>query len=233
MTTMRVKFAKGEELKYISHLDLMRLFQRSFRRANIPVRYSEGFNPHPKFSLATALPLGVSSEGEYMDVEVDGSISTEEFIQKTNQVLPLGIKVLKGEIVEGKESIMSLIRWSNYIIEASLMNSMETDEIKEEIEKLLSLESIIITKEKKKGKKVTTREEDIRDRIKELQLLINDDKKIVLKTTLMTGSQGNLKPEKLIDIFHEHTNIKLDLDTIKIQRLDLFVEQEGVIGTPI
>lgn len=233
MTTMRVKFIKGEELKYISHLDLMRLFQRSFRKANVPIKYSEGFNPHPKFSLATALPLGVSSQGEYMDVEVEGDISTGEFVEKTNQVLPLGIKILKAEVVEGKESIMSLIRWSNYIIEASMEELMETDEIKEEIEKLLRLESIIITKEKKKGKKVTTREEDIRERIKEIQLLVHDDKKIVLKTTLMTGSKGNLKPEKLIDIFHEHTNIKLDLDTIKIQRLELFVEQEGVIGTPI
>jgi len=98
----------------------MRLFQRAFRRAGIPVKYSEGFNPHPKLSFATALTLGVSSEGEYMDVELDSHIELQEFIESLNNVLPEGIRVLKAEYIENKDSIMSLIRWSSYVIEMPL-----------------------------------------------------------------------------------------------------------------
>ena len=84
---MRVKFIKTGYLKYLSHLDLVRLFIRAFSRANIPVKFSEGFNPHPKFSIGNPLPLGTESLAEYMDIELIEDMDPKEFMQKLNPIL--------------------------------------------------------------------------------------------------------------------------------------------------
>lgn len=230
---IRAKFTKKDELRYISHLDLMRLFQRAFRRANIPVKYSEGYNPHPQFSLATALALGVSSDGEYMDVELGSYIEPEDFKQKLNTILPNGIKILKAVSTDDKESIVSLIRWATYIIGFKTKEKLTTEEITSEIDSFLNKEEIILTKEKKKGNKITVKQNNIRERIKDLFLLSNEKDIIVLKTTLMTGSQGNLKPEEMIGLLEEHTKIAMEEDSLKLHRLELFIEKDGAISLPI
>lgn len=230
---IRAKFTKQEYIKYISHLDLMRVFQRAFRRANIPVKYSEGFNPHPQFSLATALALGVSSDGEYMDVELDTYIEPEEFKQRLNIVLPNGIKILKAVFSDDKDSIVSLIRWATYIIGFSTKEKATPEEITSEIDSFLSREELILTKGKKKGKKVTVKQHNVRERIKELFLLSNENDTIILKTTLMTGSQGNLKPEEVVELLKEYTEIKIEEDSLKLHRLELFVEKDGAASLPI
>lgn len=230
---IRAKFTKLEELKYISHLDLMRLFQRAFRRANIPVKYSEGFNPHPQFSLATALALGVSSDGEYMDVELDAQICPEEFARRMNDVLPNGIKIIKAVSLDNKSSIVPLIRWSAYIIGFRVKETMTSDQINNEIDDFLSKDELVLTKEKKKGKKITIKQYNVRDRIKELFLLSNEDGEIILKTTLMTGSQGNIKPGEVVELLEKYTKIELEEYSLKIHRLELFIEDDGGISLPI
>ncbi len=230
---IRAKFTKKEDLRYISHLDLMRVFQRAFRRANIPVKYSEGFNPHPQFSLATALALGISSDGEYMDVELDTCIEPEEFKQKLNTILPNGIKILKAVSSDDKESVVSLIRWSTYLIGFKTVRDMSAEEITREIDSFLDKEELILTKEKKKGNKISVKQHNVRERIKELFLLSNEDDTIILKTTLMTGSQGNLKPEEVVVLLEEHTKINIEEDSLKLHRLELFTEKDGTISLPI
>ncbi|SDZ34278.1 radical SAM-linked protein [Proteiniborus ethanoligenes] len=230
---IRARFTKTDNIKYISHLDLMRLFQRAFRRANIPIKYSEGFNPHPRFSLATALALGVSSDGEYMDVELDEKIDIENFVQGLNNVLPEGVKILKAVYIDEKSSIVSSIRWSSYIIGFTLIEAMNSERISQEINKLLDREEIILTKEKKKGKNITVKHHNVKDRIKELFLLSNEDDIIVIKTTLMTGSQGNLKPDEVVELLQQYTDIRIVKDSLKIHRLELFTENEGAMSLPI
>ncbi|MTI68759.1 MAG: DUF2344 domain-containing protein [Firmicutes bacterium] len=232
MKTLRVKFKKCNELKYISHLDLMRLFQRAFRRANIPVKYSEGYNPHPKFSFATALAVGVSSDGEYMDVELIKDINPDVFIDKMNQVLPEGIKILKAKYTNSKKSLMALLRWSTYVIELNF-ESITKEKMQSIIDDILSKEEILITKTKKKRKKVITREVDIRPNIKDISILILKENKAIIKTTLRTGSAGNLKPEVLVEQIKNKENVELIDDETKIQRLDLFIEKNGEIVTPV
>ena len=75
MPRLRVRFSRGEELKFISHLDIMRLWQRALRRAGISLVYSEGFNPRPRLSLAAPLAVGVTSEAELMDIYLTGQVS--------------------------------------------------------------------------------------------------------------------------------------------------------------
>lgn len=230
MPTLRVKFSKKSDLKYISHLDLMRLFQRAFRRGNIGVKYSQGFNPHPKFSFATALPLGVSSDAEYADIELVEEMDASHFINKMNDVLPEGINIYKARYVNNSKSIMSLIRWSSYIFEVKILTNLDKFSIKDEIEKFLSKNVIIIIKEKKKKNRNIKSEENIRNKIKDIDILSIEENKIILKSILMTGSKGNLKPDVFIRALKENTDIDMDLESLKIHRLELFLESnEGLL----
>lgn len=233
MIKIRGKFIKEKHLKYIGHLDMMRLFDRAFRRSNIPILYSQGFNPQPKISFATALPLGVESYGEYFDVELKEKMDIIKFVHNLNNELPDCIKILKAVYVEDKKSVMALIRWSTYIAEVKLINKMSKQELIKQIEYFMNLEEILITKEKHKKGRTKKTQTDIRELIKKLDILDYDNKKIIFKTTLKTGSEGNLKPTVLIDSIDEYTNIKLNKDSIKIQRLELFVENDGNIMPPI
>ena len=81
----RVKFTKGEEVKFIGHLDIMRLFQRAIKRAKLPVAYSQGFNPHQLLSFASPLTLGATSEGEYGDIEMAEKIEPYIVMQELNK----------------------------------------------------------------------------------------------------------------------------------------------------
>ena len=80
-------------MKYISHLDLMRLFMRAMRRADLPLKMTEGFNPHPKFSIKRALKLGLESENEEASVVLKEPISPEDFKERLQRQLPEGIEI--------------------------------------------------------------------------------------------------------------------------------------------
>ncbi len=97
---VRVLFAKEGEARYISHLDLCRTFERAFRRGRIPVSYSQGFNPKPRFSLASALMLGAESSGEVMDVHLDRQMALREFAEALGSALVPGIRVERARTLE-------------------------------------------------------------------------------------------------------------------------------------
>ena len=124
---IRVKYKKEDEMIFISHLDLQRLLQRAFRRAKINLSYSEGFNPHPKMSYGNALALGVESQGEYVDIEIEDDIEVKEFLERINEQLPDGIKFVKGQEIDPKTpSLSSIIVYGEYIfnILSALSNSV-------------------------------------------------------------------------------------------------------------
>src|SRR4030042_619242 len=95
MQRLRIRFYRGEEVKFISHLDLMRLWQRALNRAGAPLAYSEGFNPHPRMSLAAPLALGVTSETELMDIILAKWMSPHSFTAAVSRQLPPGIEILQ------------------------------------------------------------------------------------------------------------------------------------------
>jgi len=226
---LRVKFTKENYLKYISHLDLMRLFQRAFRKADIPMKYSEGFNPHPKFSIASALSLGVSSIGEYMDVELEKKISITTFIHRMNQVLPDDIKILKAEYIEENKSVSSMIDWGFYKIQFKLKNTLSEEEVKKNVEDILSLDEIIIIKQKKKKGKIREREKDIRPFIGNVVVKEVKDNLVSMEVLLKTGDSGNLKAIDFLSSLEKYTSLNIIDDTIRIHRLELYTERHGEI----
>jgi radical SAM-linked protein len=93
---IKVKYTKGEEVKYISHRDLMRLFQRAIRRAEIPIAYSQGFNPHMKISWGQALKVGKASDGEFATLTLEDSLPPSQLLERLNQQLPKGVEILEA-----------------------------------------------------------------------------------------------------------------------------------------
>lgn len=91
--TVRFGFSKKGTMKYISHLDLMRLFVRAFRRADFPLKCTQGFNPHPKFSIVRALKLGVESEHEEASIVLNDTIGLDDFRARLKEQLPEGIEI--------------------------------------------------------------------------------------------------------------------------------------------
>jgi radical SAM-linked protein len=138
MQRLRVKFARGEQIRFISHLDLMRCWERAMRRAEIPLAYSEGFTPHPRIAIAAPLALGVTSEAELMDVTLDRWVSPHWFTGGVSRQLPDGISIAAVvPVALTLPSLQSAVRLAEYRVEvASSFNQME---ITQAIEMLLSL----------------------------------------------------------------------------------------------
>jgi radical SAM-linked protein len=99
MQRIKVKYRKGKEVKYLSHKDLMRAFQRAIRRADLPISYSQGFNPHMKISWGNALKVGATSEEEFAELQFEGWVKPQELKERLNRELPKGLEILDAFIV--------------------------------------------------------------------------------------------------------------------------------------
>jgi len=231
MSKLRLKFNKTDNMIYISHLDMMRVIQRAMKRAHLRVEYSQGFNPHALMSFSTAVPLGLTINNEYMDISMEENISPEEYIQRINPCLPKGLKMIDGKEIDEKEKpIMGQIRWGSYLI---CINTKNSDSIIEKIDLFLNRESITYIKEKKKKKRWMRREVEIRPLIESIDVFVNESDFLVLKVMIRTGSEGNLKPEKMMELMKNLEEIDVILEDIKYQRLDLFLENDDEKIKPI
>jgi len=133
MQRLRLRFCRGEEIKFISHLDIIRLWQRALCRAGIPLAYSEGFNPRPRISLAAPLAIGVTSEAELIDIFCTKWVSPHWFTAAVNRQLPPGIKVEQAYPIDLKQpSLQSQVRYAEYKVE------VETEKEPKDIESGLS-----------------------------------------------------------------------------------------------
>lgn len=111
------RFEKGEAVRFVSHLDIQRTFQRAFRRADIPLAYSQGFNPHPQLSFATALSLGYTSEAEWFDVRLAQDMCPDAFRDAVNAALPGGFRLLEAAAAaEGLPALTALMAAASYTI---------------------------------------------------------------------------------------------------------------------
>ena len=192
MQRLRIRFSRGEEIKFISHLDIMRLWERAFRRAQIPLAYSEGFSPHPRLSLAAPLPVGVTSEVELMDVFVIKPVSPHWFTTAVSQQLPSGIEILGVyQIAPTMPSLQSQVRYAEYRVE------VETEEGPEDIESavsnLLSLEHLPWHHQRDTGQ----RSYDLRALIDDLKLVDYHHSYHTVSMRLRCDSGGSGRPEQV------------------------------------
>ncbi len=163
-------FRKGEELRFISHLDIQRLVQRAMRRAKLPLSYSQGFNPHPVLSFASALAVGYTSDAEWMDVRLETDMPVEEFVSRINTALPRGLVVLRAQALEQTlPALTALIQRARYAVTVYLDAPVSADRLTQGIEALQS-GPIIVTKRTKGGMKQV----DIRPQLLSMRLMQGD-----------------------------------------------------------
>ncbi|MDD7184007.1 TIGR03936 family radical SAM-associated protein [Peptostreptococcus porci] len=228
---MRIKFTKLGDMKYISHLDVQRLFQRVFRRAEVRLSYSQGFNPHPKMSYGNALALGVESYGEYVDIEIEDDLSPELLAEKINDQLPEGMVFVKCvEIQTGVKSLAGNIEYGNYDFVIENVDHFTRSEISDKIDKILSLDTLNITKKNKKGKLV---EMDIIPMIKSLEVKSVEDDKITINSIISTGSIKNLNTNVFLPKLIELLDVSIDPLEVDVIRNDLYFVEQGELVSPI
>ncbi len=188
MIKYRFSYAKYGDAKYVSHLDLIRLFSRSFKRAQIPLTYSEGFNPHPKLAIGLPLSVGVTSECELMDAETDRELSTKDF-DELNRCLPMGLHINgAAERVPGMKKL-SDIRWAEYRVTVyGHPVSAET------IDAFMARDSVMIEKKTKRK----TEDTDILPDITSLTVENASEDSMQLSMVLSAGPEANLKPDLVI-----------------------------------
>lgn len=201
MSTIRFKFTRGEELRFISHLDQQRLFQRAFRRAGLDIAHSNGFNPHPKLSFALAMSVGLMSDSEYGDVVLTRDIDLMEFTKRLNAALPEGLKVVEARrIPQGKTSLSASLTDSRYRIDVALEDGMDEASLSDILNTYKSLDEVILEKRNKKGKLVP---KNIRPFIQDIRVLSIQEGNAELELRLKYLEQQSVKPELVLQTVNQ------------------------------
>ena len=189
---LRIKFCRGEEIKFISHLDMVRLWERAIRRARVPLSYSQGFSPHPQLSFAVPLTVGMTSEAELLDIFCTRSVSPDWVRDILSQELPAGIKILEIYQVNPSEpSLQSLASFAEYVTEVETERSLE--EVEMAVKNLLSLKTLPWQHQRDTGIKSY----DLRPLINDIHLISCYKGTCTLKMQLRCDALGSGRPEQV------------------------------------
>ncbi|MHB1421038.1 MAG: TIGR03936 family radical SAM-associated protein [Bacillota bacterium] len=218
MKRIRIEFGKGKEAQYISHLDTIKMFERALRRASIPMAFSEGFNRHPKLSFGSALPVGITSEREYLDVQLDEDMSTEEMHARLSSQLPPGITIHRMvEVPINAPALMATINLASYEVKAELQHPEQQENLESAIDQLMHAEQLIMERKTPKG----NRQLDLRPGLYRLEgQVLNGG--ICMQMLVITGNNGNVRPEEVVGAFKKYTSLALSGEMC-IHRNGLFV----------
>ncbi len=189
---LRITFGKSGALKYTSNLDVAKIWERVLRRADLPILYTQGFNTRPRIQLAMALPLGITSECELLDVALREEIEFDEtkLIEQLLAVSPQGLTISKIEQVDPHASAMqNLIESAEY--QVHFVDVVDADELQAKVNEILATDRIIMTQQGKRRKTVY----DMRPLIFDLK--VDEDNDLLMH--LAVGERGNLRPNILLE----------------------------------
>ena len=192
MNRLRIRFSRGEEIKFISHLDIMRLWQRALHRAGIPLAYTEGFNPHPRISLAAPLAVGITSQAELMDTFCTKWVSPHFFTDAVGQQLPPGIEILQVySVAPTMPSLQSQVGYAEY--EVKLETEKDKASVESALASLLSAKKLPWQHQRDTG----TRSYDLRALIDDLWLTSWRSGYSRIGMRLRCDSGGSGRPEQV------------------------------------
>ncbi|MEL4898526.1 TIGR03960 family B12-binding radical SAM protein [Crocosphaera sp. Alani8] len=216
----RVHFGKIGEMALVSHLDLVRLFDRAVRRAALPISFTGGYHPGPRISIANALTLGVTSNGEIVDFELTEMIDVDKFRHALEEQLPSDLPVYQVEEVSVKStSATRLLEEAEYLITVETEHIFSEEIWKNWLENILNSSEINWEKRTKSGKKKTV---NLRDRLSHLSLESYQDNKVILQYIGSCRNDGTmLQPQQVILMLERISGIELQLTNIHRQRLIL------------
>lgn len=192
MQRLRIKYNRGVELKYLAHLDLMRLWERALRRAEVPLSYSEGFTPHPRISVAAPLAVGVTSEAELMDVFLARRISPFYFGTRVGRQLPQGVAISQAEEVSlALPSLQSAVRFADYRVRVAGPDTR--DKLEAAVQQLLDMAELPWQHQRDKEVKSY----DLRALIDDVYVQGRQEGLWVLEMRLVCDSRGTGRAEQV------------------------------------
>ena len=231
-TRFRIVFEKGSEMRFISHLDLMRTWERTLRRSGLPLAYSQGHHPHLKMSFGPPLPLGYRSRSEVFDLEFARPPAID-LAKRLNAALPEGLQVLGCRPILFKTpSLMSQLEGATYRVrfprsyleEAGLDSALLLGTLRSRIAELMGREHVLVRRQSE----AQTREFDARPSILSLESLA-DETPAVLQASVRFTARAQVRPEEIVALLIPH----VDARTTDIERTALWTEQDGVRLDPL
>ncbi|MDE7311592.1 MAG: TIGR03936 family radical SAM-associated protein [Eubacterium sp.] len=225
---IRIKFRKYGVMKFIGHLDVMRFFQKAVRRSGIEICYTEGFSPHQIMSFAAPLGVGITSDGEYVDLEVHTSMPSAQAIQALNSVMPKGMEITGYvRLPDNAKTAMSVVAAADYEVWYKQEYAMpeELCDWKALQQKLHVFynepEQVLITKKTKKSEKVM----DLKQLVYDFRILEPEGRFLerpAFYLNVCTGSTDNVKPELVLEAFYTFLGLAFDPFAVQIHRRDVY-----------
>ncbi len=211
-----IKYSRGGAAKYISHLDMQRAFGRALRRAEIPVRYSEGFNPHIIMSFASPLSVGYATEGDYLEVGVLDGVDPHGAKDALNAALPPDIRVVSAFFApDNKKKLMSLCHSAAYEIYFRFKNTRDYDRIKHALSVICVANEYIA--ENSKGKNI-----DIAPLILNCGCILDG-----VAVTLMNSGAASLNPGVFVRALFNEAGVQAEFE---ICRKECYAMIDGEIA---
>ena len=223
---IRIKFRKTGIMKFIGHLDVMRYFQKAIRRADVEICYSGGFSPHQIMSFAAPLGVGITSNGEYVDIEVHSTGTTAEMLERLNAVMAEGFEIAEYKLLpDTAANAMSSVAAADYTLTFRPGYEPEEESAEEWFKKLTAFfaqPQVMVLKKTKKGEK----EMDLKPLIYDLGVIAgNDAAQSQLFMKISTGSASNIKPELLLDAYYEALGKERSPFAFMVQREEVYADQ--------
>lgn len=223
---IRIKFRKTGIMKFIGHLDVMRYFQKAIRRADVEICYSGGFSPHQIMSFAAPLGVGITSNGEYVDIEVHSTSTTAEMLERLNAVMAEGFEIAEYKLLpDTAANAMSSVAAADYTLTFRPGYEPEEESAEEWFKKLTAFfdqPQVMVLKKTKKGEK----EMDLKPLIYDLGVIAgNDAAQSQLFMKISTGSASNIKPELLLDAYYEALGKERSPFAFMVQREEVYADQ--------
>lgn len=197
-------FEKTKELSYTSHLDVQRTLQRAFRRADLPLAFSKGFNPHPKLSFATALATGYTSDGEWIEIELDGDVTPEDFTARVNAALPKGMRFVDAFVADdGFGTLSKMLVAARYFVILYTDAPVTEQAFRAAIASILESDEVIVEKKTKSGVKAA----NIRPEILEAEAISASDRTAVAAVVGTLTAAGGLRAETFARALFERLSL--------------------------
>ncbi|MBP2639718.1 MAG: hypothetical protein H6Q66_669 [Firmicutes bacterium] len=230
MSKLRLKITKGEELRFISHLDYVRAITRAVRRAKLPAAYSEGFNPHMKVAFASALAVGVTSDAEYMDLDMEEQIEPSEVIARLNAVLPPGIQVREaGYVDERAAALMAVVDQTDYQIMIPVTGAFSVADAQMSLTRFAEMEKVVYVRHSPKGKRFI----DLKQYIAHPLEMENTPQTVQLSLSIKMTSGGSVKPSEILDVLVSDFGFPVQSQTALIHRTALWAAADGKQVSPL
>ena len=213
MSKYRINYMKKEEARYISHLDFVRTMTRTLKRAEVPIKYSQGFNPHIIMTVGLPLSVGVLSDSEYMDIELYEDMDEQKLVSDLNNNIPVGLEVLSARKLNEGDTPLNKISFAKYLV--GVEKKGECD-----LEKLMQNETLEVDKKTKKGITLT----DIKPMINKISFLYEKDGKNYYEMLLSAGNIQNLKPETVVLAMEKYSD-NFNAEFVTVKRLKMYFDK--------